>query len=260
MNKLQSVLLMILEDIDQLMKKYEIQYFLDGGSALGAIRHKGFIPWDDDIDLIILPKDKEKFNYICHNFLDKDKYTFVQAHKDWPFLMSKIKLNGTHIEEKDAYPEENQGIFIDIFYFDYARESKIGKFWQFLCGRIFIGMLLTYKPYTTNSLIKKSVISLSRIFRFKPLKKWLYNQVRNQKPSDQYSAVWDRTRAHWKDYFIPRSYFNSTEYVDFEGKKFPVCKEYDKYLTKLYGDYMQLPTEEKRTALHTTFVDFGNYA
>lgn len=259
MTKLQSVLLMILADIDKLLKQHNIKYFLDAGTALGAIRHKGFIPWDDDIDIVLLPEDKDKFNYVCHNFLDKEKYKFEEAHKDWPFHMSKIKLNRTKIEEKDAYPEDNQGIYIDVFYFDYARKSNFGKFWQFICGKIFVGLMLSYKPYTTNSMTKKATILVSKIFRWEPLKTWLYNQVRGQKISNELSAVWDRKRGSWKDYFVPISYFDSMLYVDFEGERFPVCKEYHKYLSKLYGDYMQLPPENERVGLHTISVDYGNY-
>ena len=259
MNHLQKVLLNILSDIDELMREYNVRYFLDGGSALGAIRHHGFIPWDDDIDIIVLPEDKEKFNFVCRNFLDKQKYTFVEAHKDWPFFMSKIKLNGTKIEEIDAYPEENQGIFIDVFYFDYARKSQIGKFWQFLCGRLFVSMLLTYKPYTTTSILKKIAISSARIFRLKPLKRWLFIQVRGQKKSSELSAVWDRTRFKWSNYFVPTTFFDEVKYVEFENTKFPVCKEYHKYLTKMYGDYMKLPPENERCALHALNVDFGKY-
>lgn len=259
MNHLQNVLLDILSDIDALMKENNVKYFLDGGTALGAIRHKGFIPWDDDVDIVVLPEDKEKFDNVCHNKLDKIKYTFVEAHKDWPFLMSKIKLNGTHIEEKDAYPEDNQGIYIDVFYFDYARSSKLGQYWQYLCGRLFTAMLLTYKPYNTNSLIKKVALKMGYCFRCRPFKNWLHKQVRNQSKCDTLSEVWDRTRSNWTKYFIPKEYFNEMVLVDFEGKKFPVCKDYDLYLKQLYGDYMKLPPEEKRVGLHILNVDFGIY-
>lgn len=260
MNRLQSVLLMILSDVDTLLKDNGIPYFLDGGSALGAIRHKGFIPWDDDLDICILPDDYNKFVEICKTKLDKTKYTFIEAHKDWPLHFCKIKLNGTAIDEIDAFPCENQGIYIDIFNLDYANKSKTGKYLQFILGRILVACMLSQKPYSTDSFSKKAAINFSRlIFRNKRLYSWLVKQTRFRPKSNEYSAVWDRKRSNWKRYFSNKALFESSINVDFEGEKFPVCKGYDEYLTNLYGDYMKLPPVEKRVGLHIKSIDFGKY-
>lgn len=260
MTHLQSVLLMILSDVDKLLKENNITYFLDGGSALGAVRHKGFIPWDDDLDIVILPEDYERFVEVCRTKLDKEKYTFQEAEKDWPLPFSKIKLNGTSIEEVDEFQTENKGIFIDIFCMDNARESDMGKFFQVVLGRLYTACFLSEKGYTPNSIPKKIILSIaSQIRKSKTFFRWLRNQVRGQKSSDQFSLTWDRSRNSWKDYFVDREWFDSGINMEFEGKQFPVCKGYDKYLTKLYGDYMQLPPEDKRVPLHIKNIDFGKY-
>ena len=260
MTRLQSVLLYILKDIDILLRRYDIPYFLDGGTALGAIRHKGFIPWDDDLDICIMPEYYEKFVYVCRTKLDKEKYTFEEGEKDWPLPFSKIKLNGTLIEEVDAYPTPNKGIYIDIFCPDYARKSYIGKYWQFLFGRLFTACFLSRKPYTTNSIAKKLILTLARqINKYPTIYRWVHQQARWNKKSTQLAITWDRHRSNWTKYFYDRVLFDSEIMMDFEDCKFPVCKGYDEYLTKMYGNYMQLPPEEKRVGLHTIKVEFGVY-
>lgn len=257
---LKKVLLMILSDLDELLKKNGIPYFLDGGTALGAVRHKGFIPWDDDLDILILPDNYRLFVEICRNQLDKEKYTFEEAHKDWPLHFCKIKLNGTEIDEKDAYPSKNKGIYIDIFTLDYARKSKLGRYIQFLLGRIFTAGMLAQKPYSSKTFSKRFLISVMRnLYKLPYFGKWLFFQVRCRKESDVLSAVWDRTRSNWKNYFCKKSLFDGSVLMDFEGRKFPVCKGYDEYLTNLYGDYMKLPPNAERVGLHINKVDFGSY-
>lgn len=260
MTHLQSVLLMILSEVDELLTRNGIPYFLDGGTALGAVRHKGFIPWDDDLDIVIMPDDYQKFVEVCRSQLNNNKYTFEEAHIDWPLCFCKIKLNGTVIDEIDAFPSQNKGIYIDIFCLDYARKSKLGRFFQFLLGRVFTAGMLAQKPYTTDDKLKKLLILFTRqLYKVKPIKNWIYRQVRCQKKSDYLSAVWDRTRSNWKKYFCKREIFNSSIEMDFEGKKFPVCSGYDEYLTNLYGNYMILPPKDKRVGLHIKEIKFGSY-
>lgn len=257
---LQKVLLMILSDIDELFRKNDIPYFLDGGTALGAVRHKGFIPWDDDLDIVIMPNDYNKFIEVCRTQLNKNKYTFEEAEKDWPLCFSKIKLNGTFIDEIDAYPSKNRGIYIDIFTLDYARKSNAGRFFQYFVGRLFTAGMLSQKPYATESISKKILIDLMRnLYKVPSIKNWFHKQVRCQKESEVLSAVWDRTRPNWKNYFCKRDLFDTSVLMDFEGKKFPVCKGYDEYLSNLYGDYMKLPPESERVGLHINKIDFGPY-
>lgn len=260
MTNLQRVLLMILKDIDILLKENNIPYYLDAGTALGAVRHKGFIPWDDDLDICIMPEYYKAFVKVCREKLDKEKYYFEEGETDWPLPFSKIKLNGTFIDEVDAYPSENRGIYIDIFCPDYAKKSKLGKFFQFALGRLYTACFLSRKPYTANSIPKKMIMSLARkISKHRNLYDWLRNYVRDESKSDELSMTWDRTRSHWSKYFYEKSLFDSQILMDFEEEKFPVCGGYDEYLTHLYGDYMQLPPVEKRIGLHVNKVDYGKY-
>lgn len=259
MNHLQNVILSIAKDIDLLCKKNNIPYFLDGGTALGAIRHNGFIPWDDDFDIILLPEHYQAFINMCKTQLDAEKYSFYEAEKDWPMHISKIKLKETTIEEIDEYPMNDKGIYIDIFCFDNASNIKIIRYLQWLCTRIWVVLMIASKPYTPNSNTKKLLISIAKIVNSKKIRSLFRKLGRSKKQSRYLSMSWCRTRNNWSKYFCPRDYFNISIIVPFEDTTFPVANQIDKYLKTCFGDYMVLPPIEKRIGLHIKSVDFGKY-
>ena len=250
---------MIASDIDALFKENNIPYFLDGGSALGAVRHHGFIPWDDDFDIIILPEYYDQVIEMLRTQLDLNKYSFTEAIVDWPLHISKIKLKGTHINELDAFPCEDNGIYIDIFCFDNASNNKLIRYWQMICCRIWTTYLLSQKPYSTDSLIKRTAIRISKLLKWKPLRNFIRSQSMSKKQTDFLSMAWARKRHKWTQYFCRRSIFSSSEYVDFENISFPVCIGIDEYLTTCFGNYMKLPPINKRIGLHILSVDYGKY-
>lgn len=259
MNQLQEVILSIACDVDKLLRENDIPYFIDGGTALGAIRHGGFIPWDDDFDIAILPEHYQKFVEVCRTKLDGSKYSFCEAEVDWPMHISKIKLKGTHIDEIDAYPMDDNGIFIDVFCYDNASNIKIVRYFQWLCNRLWVVMMLATKPYTTNSLKKKIALSIVKLFNSKKLRRLVRNLGRTRKKTNIVSVAWDRTRGNWNNYYYPRHFFKNSRDVNFEGVKFPVVGEIEEYLTKTYGDYLTLPPVEDRVGLHVKSVDFGDF-
>lgn len=259
MNKLQSTILSIAKDVDIICKKHNITYFLDGGSALGAVRHKGFIPWDDDFDIILLPDQFRQLVKIFPKELNNDKYSFYQAEVDWPMHISKVKLKGTSIEEIDEFPMADKGIYVDIFSFDYASDIKFVRFFQWLFTRIWVVLMIASKPYTTKSKIKKVAIAFAKLINSKKLRSVVRNLGRSSRPTRHLSMAWARSRKRWTDYFCPVEFFNSADSVQFEDYKFPVASNIDGYLTTCFGNYMQLPPEEKRVGLHVISVDYGKY-
>lgn len=119
---LQLVILSIAKDIDAFCTANNIQYSLNGGSAIGAIRHQGFIPWDDDFDLQMTADNYRRFVELARKEFNNEKYYFEEGLKDWPLDFCKIKLKGTVFGEKEEYAGKDnmRGIFVDIFRVDRA--------------------------------------------------------------------------------------------------------------------------------------------
>ena len=113
---LQSLLLKMIKYIDEICIKNDIEYYLLAGSSLGSVRHKGFIPWDDDLDIVMTYSNYNRFIEVCESQLKSEMFNLQKGEKDWPLPFSKIRLKGTYIKEVEMADLEksNQGIFIDI--------------------------------------------------------------------------------------------------------------------------------------------------
>lgn len=258
---LQHVILGIVKDIDALCRENEIEYYLFGGSALGAKRHKGFIPWDDDLDIALLPAQYDRFIEICKQKLDKSKYTLQEGLVDWPEHFSKIRLKGTHIREYGEYyaGKDSDGIYVDVFRVDNAAPSKMGRRVQYFLGKLWLAYNMRCKGYKSDTTAKKIMSAVAGSLHFKPLKKLVVNTYLkyNHRETGWTSDVLGRTRMH--NAFIPRSVYGNAVRVPFEDTLLPVHEDVDKYLRISYGDYMKLPPEDKRVGLHITEIDFGKY-
>ena len=258
---LQKIILSIAKDIDVLCRKHNIPYYLFGGSALGAKRHKGFIPWDDDLDIVFLPEDYKRFLSIAQKELDPEKYQLQIGRKDWPEHFSKVRLKGTHIREYGEYyiGPDSDGIYVDIFRIDYASNSSTGRRIQYLLGKMILANNMNHKGYKPDSTSKKLMSIASKVLNIKPIRnvvEKIYYRY-DSKPTNWTSDVMGRTRMH--NAFIPREVYGKPVYVDFEDTQLPVHEDVDKYLTISFGDYMKLPPVEKRVGLHITHIDFGKF-
>ena len=251
--KLQLVELEILEEVDRICQENDIKYFLCGGTLLGAIRHKGFIPWDDDIDVLMTRKNYNKFIDVCRKKLD-DKYIIdcYKTNKKCSFPFIKIKKKGTLYVEQKNYNnyDDNSGIWIDIFPIDGAK-SQVSKFQQkqYKISQ-YISTLISIKTgsnYYKNSKVKKKIYSI--ILSVVPYKfmTWAYEKVVSfyDVENSDYLCAFATVYTIEKETYEKKKIF-PYENVEFEGRKFTGIKGYDYYLKKLYGDYMKLPPKEKR--------------
>ena len=154
LSDLHLAILEIAQDFDEFCKKNDIIYYLMGGSALGAMRHKGFIPWDDDFDVFMDSANYAKFISIAKKNLDINKYYLQEEDTDeWPLFFSKIRMNNTTFIEQDvAHLNMHHGIYIDIMCLNNAFHNKPLRFLQYLSAKTLSASVLGKRGYTTNSI------------------------------------------------------------------------------------------------------------
>ena len=257
---LQKVILYIMKDIDKLCRKNGIEYYLFGGSAIGAVRHKGFIPWDDDLDIVMDHNNYERFIQVCCGQLDTEKYYFQEGLVDWPSLYSKIRLKGTKLEESESYGDNaDQGIFVDVFKLDNAPDSKVARRWQYVCGKIVLSFCLLQRGYRHASLKKKCMMLAAFPLKIKGLRDFFMKQMYKFNKRDTNAFVSLGARFRYKQSFFRKDLYAHPIYLPFEDTELPVPEKYDEMLTLLYGDYMTPPPVSEQQGGHMLNVDFGNY-
>lgn len=254
----QTALCGLLREFDRVCRRLDIPYIIFAGTMLGAVRHQGFVPWDDDIDIMMLRKDYERFLQEAEKILDKEKF-FLQKEfsEHWPMFFSKLRRNGTTCLEK-FHPKDSeihQGIYIDIFPCDNAAESGIGRLLQFAASKVVIAKSLDARGYDTDSRKKKAVMALCRIL---PMKPFLWMVQRGDENSDLVHSFLGGANAFRKNIY-PRNYFTERISLLFEDREYPVSAHYDELLRQLYGDYMQIPPPEKRQVKqHAILIDLDH--
>lgn len=258
---LQLVILSIIKDIDNLCREHGIQYYLLGGSCIGAVRHKGFIPWDDDLDIILTRENYNRLIEISKRELDPNKYLIQEGLKDWPSAFTKIRLKGTYLQETDDNyaSDEMHGIFIDIFPMDNVSDSKLGAMIQYILAKYYLCYSLSQRKYSSASLKKKIMMLAAYPLRFKLLRNAIvkYIEKYNKTQTNAMGFFYGRTR--YRNSITSRKVYGQPKYVPFEDTLLPIPEYYHEYLTQLFGDYMKLPPEEQRRSLHLISVDFGRY-
>lgn len=260
---LQLVILSIMKDIDALCQKHHIEYYLLGGSAIGAIRHKGFIPWDDDLDIIMNNENYNKFIEACKVDLDSTKYYLQEGLKDWSLYFSKVRLKGTKFDEGVNFSEnpDMQGIFVDIFKMDNVHSNPIIAKWQFFCAKYYLCYQLAARGEKEKifSGKKRLMLFFSFPLKMKCLRNWFKSQVEkyNGKDTRYYGFFYGRTNL--KTSIVKKEIFGKPLRVPFEDTYLYVAEHYHEYLTQMFGDYMTPPPVNQQIGLHLLNVDFGKY-
>ena len=264
MNPLQEKQFEMLKVFIGICEKHNLQYFLVGGSTLGAVRHKGFIPWDDDIDVGMVREEFDKFIQIAPKEFEGTEF-FLQTwrsdpHFTYPF--AKIRNNKTtHIEDFFAHHQINHGVWLDIMPIDgYTDKDVPAKKCRGRLNWYVFHIYMAYLPALLGKFHKKTFFK-DLFFNFVgllfyPLNIAHFHQRRLDKMLHKYPLDKATLAGNHLYYFTgriealpPKIYLETTD-AEFEGIKVKIPKDYDTYLKCLYGDYMKLPPEEKRVGHH----------
>lgn len=228
LRKYQKRLLEILIEVDKICQKYDIQYWMDGGTLLGAVRHGGFIPWDDDIDIAVKHDEYKKMLEVLEKELPE--HMKVQTHKTDPYFclsFAKIRDTNSEIIESHRHKYKYNGIFIDIF-----PMKKINKHLSYISYVISYWTFNYIYKFTKNNkgLIKIAFFLLKIIYSFFEV----INFIIPNKKINYYWGTYFENNSEEKDIFpITR--------LDFEGYKFNAPKNYEQVLQNCFGDYNKLP-------------------
>lgn len=253
----QQALLVLLEEFDRVCKALSVPYVLFAGTMLGAVRHQGFIPWDDDLDVMMLRKDYDRFLREAGGVLNQEKF-FLQKEfsEHWPMFFSKLRLNGTTCLEKyhPKDPESHQGVYLDIFPCDNAAQSNWGRRLQFCASKVVIAKALVSRGYDTDSRKKKLFMAFCRLL---PMKPFLKMTKGTDKMGTVVHSFLGGASSFCKNVY-PGAWFEDQVEMLFEGKHYPVSGDYDQLLQVLYGDYMRIPSPEERVCKqHVLLVDLN---
>ena len=245
--ELQDKILEIAVYIDKLCRENDINYCLMGGSALGAKRHGGFIPWDDDLDVFMTPDNYEKFRKVFNENGDKEKY-YLQ---DWGLTdgmvtISKIRLNNTsYIEESLKKWDIHHGIYVDIFILHTCPDNKLQQIHQCLWAKYVIMKGLAVRGYNRRGgFLGFALKVMSRM----PDRLWVKHglkqvyKYRNKKTNYFCNFM---GKAVFKNAIYKREYFENPEYAPFEKVKLKVPLKLHEFLSERFGDYMKPPTPER---------------
>lgn len=266
LRRVQLTQLEIAKEIRRVCEENDIHYFLACGTFLGAVRHQGFIPWDDDMDIGMTRSDYEKFCRIAPKKL-KPEYCLQNWYTDPNYALpfgKVVKRNTLYLESKKTRRLQENGFYVDIFPYDFVPEDEgqrlayAGELLNIYRVKL---MKSRYQPWMEEDRIlwKKRIGYL--YYQMQSLftsQEDLARSYDNLATSVLDSTLMVEQSALPKPYYFPGKIF--TEFADysFEGETFRGLKDYDTYLKVLYNDYMQLPPEDQRENRHQIVqIDFG---
>lgn len=249
--ELKKTELNILKKFDAVCRENNLEYSLAYGTMLGAVRHKGFIPWDDDIDVFMKRGDYErllKLEYKDDTFEIKS----CRYSKNYFYLFSKMIDKTTELTESWR-AEKDMGVYIDIFPLDFTMLTPDGNLEQKKQDLI----KRNFKYFTLAGILGHKM-SHHRAFSVRYFTKFLFKFVTlpfRKLILKKIDLMYAQSSGNYcfnmmGNALIPSELIDETVYCDFEGYNFPIYKEYDKILTVIYGDYMKLPPVEQQKSIH----------
>ncbi len=250
LRSLQLIQLEMLKEVDRICRKCGIRYNIIAGTLLGAVRHGGYIPWDDDADVAFLRPEYEKFRKACKKELDTTRFVF-QDHrntKGYRWGYGKLRMKNTlFLRQHQEHMPYFQGVFIDIFPLDNVPDNYCMRcVHNFSCFCIRKVLWSEVGKYSDKSTVKRSIYTmLSKI----SLEKVVYVYHLLITKSNRKKTKWVRILMFPTpntQYGYLRKWYENSMKIKFEGLEFYGIKDYDEYLSFKFGEYMKLPPDEKQ--------------
>ena len=264
LSAVQRALLGFLKEVDRICRKHQIKYFLGGGTLLGAVRHKGFIPWDDDADVMMLRGDYEKFLSVLPDELPS-YITNQNTEEANHFAFTKLRLDDTILSTEFTARFENlhNGVFLDVLAQDKTSNKRLSqKLHMKMTAQLRWLVLNKWRktPMNANNKFVSFIGDVIKaIFPLKVLEK-MQNRMMTRYNKKDTGVLYDSMGRNVERGAYPEEWLNEAVYVDFEDTKLPIPKEWDKYLTYLYGDYMDMiPVSERHVSHEIVRIDLGRF-
>lgn len=273
----QEAQITILDYVVGICEKIGVTYYLGFGTLLGAVRHKGFIPWDPDIDIVMFRKDYDRFCAYCEEH-NADGRVFIDDYRTEKNHISShaiIRIPGTHVIHHDTvkrrHESKNNGIYIDVFPLDNVPDNtddenkqiddikRIERLMTLKQAPKYKGKTQVIKRFIKNVISDALLIIPMRYLNSK--RDAIMRRYEHDK-TKRVAVFVDPAKYDHKTLQFPTEWFGNPVRLEFEGKKYNAPAEYDTFLKKRYGDYMKLPPENEcwsylDNALET--VDYGTY-
>ncbi len=249
-SELRQIQIEILKEIADYCDKESLSYFLGYGTLIGAVRHHGYIPWDDDIDIIMPRPDYEKF---VHGFNQQQrdmKVVDYNQSSEYELPYAKVFDTRTRMIETMYKPIRQFGVYIDVFPIDGYKERavlrKIRLLNEFLNAKKAV-------RHNNRTWAKTIIINLGKIVLFPFPISFILNRMNSLARKYRYEEC-ETVNSMFSPYCLhemcPKSWLSKYIMAEFEGETFRIPESYDQYLRNIYGDYMQLPPKEKQVTHH----------
>lgn len=257
--QVQKKILYIMKYIDRLCRENNIEYFIMGGTALGAVRHGGFIPWDDDLDIFMTPVEYEKFKTVFSN-AEQDEFVLQEWKTCKEYLeYAKVRLNGTAFIEEHFRDRKDMhhGIYADIMILHKVPNSKIIQKLNYYKSKFVTLYGLSQRNWKPKTKGQSIILNLLKFLPCRFMAKCFYRDIyKYDSLEDNYSYCYWITPAKFRSGLFEKDFFEHPVDIKFEDTYLLGSEKIKEYLSYRYGDYMKLPSkEEQEGSVHAMIYD-----